>query len=107
MSDPTPAPAPERTFQSREIERAPESFVGLHVTMAGKGGINWERTTITRYDPSTDKLHLAGGEEVTRIFSEPIREPITEGWTYPWEVARGIVHQAPTEAPAITEGQDR
>jgi len=88
----------EKTFQGREIERHPDQFVGLTVTMAGKEAIWWERTTIASFDGEALTLH--GGEQVTQFFSDsPVRQPITDrNCRVPyWEIARGRIHETDTE----------
>ncbi|MER5326958.1 hypothetical protein [Streptosporangium roseum] len=65
----------KETFQSYEIERHPERFVGRTVTMVGKGRIRWEVTTIT----AVEGIHLilSRGEQVTQLFDDsPVRTPI-------------------------------
>lgn len=78
----------DETFQSRDIERHPESYVGKTVTMAGKDPICWERTTITGYEAG--KLLLSGGALFNRISG--VRRRIANDWVYPWDIARGVVH---------------
>jgi hypothetical protein len=82
-------------FEGREVERHPERFVGLTVTLIGKEAIRWENTTITGLDGR--ELLLSGGEQVTQIFSDaPVRKPIAgRNSRVPcWEIARGSIADA-------------
>lgn len=66
----------EGAFAGRELERHPDRFIGLTVTLVGKEAIRWENTTIASVDG--DVLLLAGGRQVTQIFSAcPVSKPIT------------------------------
>jgi hypothetical protein len=80
------------TFVGRELERRPERFVGLRVTLIGKDAIRWENTTVTGVDGVI--LLLAGGEQVTQVFTDsPVSKPIVEplNGVPLWEIARGVV----------------
>ncbi|MEV4116318.1 hypothetical protein [Nonomuraea sp. NPDC049695] len=87
-------------FTGWEIERHPERFVGLTLTMAGKDAVRWEGVTVTAV--ARAHLLLTGGEEVTQIFTDsPVRRPIGTG-TYPvacWDIARGFIHKEHVPGP--------
>jgi hypothetical protein len=79
-------------FVGRELERRPERFVGLTVTLIGKDAIRWENTTITGVEGVV--LLLAGGEQVTQVFTNsPVSKPIVEplNGVPLWEIACGVV----------------
>lgn len=93
MSSGIPSDATRSTFQSWEVERAPEDFVGMKVTMAGKSGGLWERTAIVAFERG--QFHLEGGFWIRNIVvDEPDLEPIGARYNrvYPFDIARGVIH---------------